>query len=415
MNEHLKNNTVWFPKIALPRGTDRNEHLNSSSVRFPGNSVSGDTAKVEHLIETPKRTAVKMAPLIRLSGRIFSKLQTSTTMKSTAIVPILITLIVFSLAGCGDGDSVSDAYGTFEATEINVTPEVGGRLLHFDVQEGEKLEAGQAAAQIDTVQAHLERMQLRAQRAAVRSRLVTVRAQEAVYREQIAVATRELERTERMLAGNAATQKQYDDISGQIRILERQLESVDAQRANVNAEMESIDAGIARIEDRIARSAIVNPVAGTVLARYAEAQELVAAGRPLYRIADLETMYLRVFVSGNQLPDVTIGAQVRVLIDGEDGSLQELPGEVSWISDKAEFTPRIIQTREERVNLVYAVKIRVPNPDGQIKIGMPGEVVFSSRHAQNRHAERSETQNRDAERSETQNRHAERSPERNEV
>ncbi|MCA1803096.1 MAG: HlyD family efflux transporter periplasmic adaptor subunit [Rhodothermaceae bacterium] len=274
-----------------------------------------------------------------------------------------------------------------------MTPEVGGRLLHFTVQEGERLEAGQAAAQIDTTQAHLERMQLVAQREAVRSRLVTIRAQEAVYREQIAVATRELERTERMLAGNAATQKQYDDLSGQIRILERQLESVDAQRANVNAEMASIEAGIARIEDRIARSSITNPVAGTVLARYAEAFELVAAGRPLYRIADLETMFLRVFVSGTQLQEVKIGAAVRVLIDGADGSLQELPGEVSWISDKAEFTPRIIQTREERVNLVYAIKIRVRNPDGQIKIGMPGEVVFTpERHPEghpDRHPERS--------------------------
>jgi HlyD family secretion protein len=297
-------------------------------------------------------------------------------MKTTAVIPILITLIAFSLTGCGDGDAVSDAYGTFEATEINITPEVSGRLLHFNVREGEKLEAGLTAAQIDTVQAHLERMQLRAQRGAVRSRLVTIRAQEAVYREQIAVATRELERTERMLAGNAATQKQYDDLSGQIRILERQLESVDAQRANVDAEIESTDARIALIDDRISRSAIVNPVAGTVLSRFAEAHELVAAGRPLYRIADLETMFLRVFVSGTQLQEVKIGAPVQVLIDGADGSLQELPGEVSWISDKAEFTPRIIQTREERVNLVYAVKIRVPNPGGQIKIGMPGEVII---------------------------------------
>jgi HlyD family secretion protein len=391
MNDHLKNKSLRFPINALPRGTGRNEHLNSSSVRFPGNSVSGDTVKNRPMDYIKNRTTDKTDVLNRLSGSNFSKHQTHTPMKRMARISILITLIAVTLAGCGDGDAVSDAYGTFEATEVNVTPEVGGRLLHFDVREGERLEAGVTAAQIDTTQANLERMQLQAQREAVRSRLVTIRSQEAVYREQITVATRELERTERMLAGNAATQKQYDDLSGQIRILERQLESVNAQRANVNAEMASIDAGIARIEDRIARSAIVNPVSGTVLARYAEAHELVAAGRPLYRIADLETMFLRVFVSGSQLPEVTIGAPVRVLIDGADGSLQELPGEVSWISDKAEFTPRIIQTREERVNLVYAVKIRVPNPDGQIKIGMPGEVVFNPRQAQNRHAERSGT------------------------
>lgn len=348
-----------------------------------GDDFMNETRKTtikKPLKNTIRQKSVKAETTNGQSCRIYRNHQKHSTMKTTAVIPILIILITFSLAGCGDSDAVSDGYGTFEATEINITPEVSGRLLYFGVMEGEKLEAGQTAAQIDTTQAHLERLQLLAQREAIRSRLMTIRAQEAVYREQIAVANRELERTERMLAGNAATQKQYDDISGQIRILERQLESVNAQRASVNAEMESIDARIALTKDRISRSVIMNPVAGTVLARYAEEYELVAAGRPLYRIADLETMYLRVFVGGSQLPDVNIGAPVRVLIDGSDGSLQELPGEVSWISDKAEFTPRIIQTREERVNLVYAVKIRVPNPDGQIKIGMPGEVVFNPRH-----------------------------------
>lgn len=279
------------------------------------------------------------------------------------------------LAGCGPGNDTSDAWGSFEATEVMVSAEAGGRLLSFDVEEGARLDSGQMAGLVDTIPLNLKVRQLEAQKEAVLSRLVNIRAQADVLREQKAVAEVELERIRRMFGDGAATQRQLDDVSGRIRILDRQIDASGAEVGSIRSEARVIDAQIAELRDLTERSAIRAPVSGTVLAKYAEAGEMAARGKPLFKLADLETMYLRAYISGAQLGEVRLGQPVEVLFDGPDGILDRLSGEVSWIASRGEFTPRTIQTREERVTTVYAIKVRVRN-DGRLKIGMPGEVRF---------------------------------------
>ncbi len=279
------------------------------------------------------------------------------------------------LSSCAPGDDTSDAYGNFEADDILISAEAGGELVEFSVVEGQTLQAGERVGLVDTTQLALRREQLLAQRQAVSSKAGNVLAQIAVLEEQKRVAVRERERVERLLADSAATRKQYDDIAGNIAVLDRQIRSVETQNAPVVAEVRAIDAQIAQVEDQLRSSAIVNPVAGTVLTRYADAHELTTYGRPLYSIADMQMLTLRAYISGAQLPHIRLGETVKVLIDEDAEKNSELSGTVSWISSKAEFTPRVIQTKEERVNMVYAIKIRVPN-DGRLKIGMPGEVRF---------------------------------------
>ena len=282
------------------------------------------------------------------------------------------------LTGCGNGEPTSDAYGNFEATETLVSSEATGRLLAFDVEEGQVLDAGAVVGLVDTTQLALQRAQLRASREAVRAKRQSVRAQIAVLEAQKRVALTEKARIEKLLENDAAPRKQWDDILGQIDVLDRQIASVRTQTAAIEAEIAALDAQIDQVEDRLARSRIVNPVAGTVLVTFAEPHELTAAGKPLYKIADLDVMDLRAYVSGAQLPHLRLGQRVTVLIDENRTDLRALEGEVTWIASEAEFTPKLIQTKEERVNLVYAFKVRVANPDGVLKIGMPGEVRFEA-------------------------------------
>lgn len=289
---------------------------------------------------------------------------------------ILIVLAWIAL-GCGSGNDRSDAYGNFEAIEITVTPEVSGRLIFFNVDEGMRLDSGTAVGLVDTVQLDLRRRQLQAAKLSVFAQSQNARSQSAVIEEQERVLLREKERMDNLLKEHAATQKQWDDIDGQLRVLGKQKASTKTQESAILSEIASLDAQIAQIDDQIRRSWIVNPVAGTVLTKTAEPGEIIAAGRALYQIADLTNLDLRVYISGEQLPHVRIGQAVDVRIDQDASSNQHLQGHVSWIASRAEFTPKIIQTKEERVHQVYAVKIRVAN-DGRLKIGMPGEVVFSS-------------------------------------
>jgi HlyD family secretion protein len=279
--------------------------------------------------------------------------------------------------GCGSGNDRSDAYGNFEAIEITVTPEVSGRLIFFNVEEGMSLDSGAVVGLIDTVQLDLRRRQLRAAKQSVFAQSLNARSQVAVIEEQERVLLREKERIENLLKEHAATQKQWDDIDGQLRVLEKQKASTRTQESAILSEAASLDAQIAQIDDQIRRSWIVNPVSGTVLTKTAEPGEIIAAGRTLYQIADLTQLDLRVYISGEQLPHVKIGQAVDVRIDRDASTDHHLQGHVSWIASRAEFTPKIIQTKEERVNQVYAVKIRVAN-DGRLKIGMPGEAVFAS-------------------------------------
>lgn len=286
-----------------------------------------------------------------------------------------IILIAALITGCGRDSSLSDAYGNFEADEVMVSSESNGKILLLEVNEGRQLDSGYLAAVIDTTDFVLKIAQLQAQKKAVAARLDNIRAQMEVSRQQKKNLQTDQARLEKLFKDGAATQKQIDDINGQIDLVELQTESIGTQQAAVVAEMELINTQISQVQESIKRCCIINPVKGTVLERFAAAGEITAFGKPLYKIANLDEIILRIYVSGDQLPAIRIGEQVKVLVDKDKSSNNQLPGVITWISQSAEFTPKIIQTKEERVNLVYAVKVLVKN-DGSLKIGMPGEVRF---------------------------------------
>lgn len=281
------------------------------------------------------------------------------------------------LTACNNGNHTSDAYGNFEATEVEVAAEVNGKLMEFNVEEGQTLHQDEVIGYIDTMQLHLKKEQLKANREAIAAKTSNVLAQIDVLEEQLKVLQTEKQRTENLLKDQAATPKQMDDINGQISVTESQIKSIRTQNISVLSEIKAMDAQIAQIEDQIEKSLLKNPVEGTVLVKFAEPSEFATVGKPLYRIANLDYLFLRAYATGAQLPHIEIGEEVRVLIDETSTENQALSGTISWISDEAEFTPKIIQTKEERVNLVYAFKVRVPN-DGRMKIGMPGEVQFAA-------------------------------------
>ena len=287
---------------------------------------------------------------------------------------IIITVLMF-LGGCSNNKQKSDAYGNFEATETIVSSESSGKLNEFNVEEGMLIEAGETVGYIDTNQLYLKKNQLAQQKNTTRTKFKNVSAQVSVLQEQKRVALREKERIERLLKDEAATGKQLDDINGSIDVINRQINSIEMQNTTTNEELKGLDVQIAQVVDQLQKSSITNPVKGTVILKLAEQGEIVSFGKPLYKIADISTMELRAYVSGAQLTEIKLGQKVKVLIDDGAKGYKTLEGEISWISSKAEFTPKIVQTKEERVNLVYAFKVRVVN-DGSIKIGMPGEVVF---------------------------------------
>ena len=281
---------------------------------------------------------------------------------------------VLLIASCNNKET-ADAYGNFEATETTISAEANGRILLYKVEEGTLLKTGDTVGLIDTTDLHLKRLQLVAQRTAVASKRENLYAQTAVYKQQQENLEKDRQRIANMLLEQAATPKQMDDVAGAIAVAGRQISAVQSQQSALNGELSVMDAQIAQVEQNIRRCYLTNPVNGTVLASFAEAGEVTAFGKPLYKIADLSVMELRVYISGRMLSAVKIGQKAKVFIDDEKDALRELTGEVSWVSPTAEFTPKIIQTREERVNLVYAVKLRVKN-DGSLKIAMPAEVIF---------------------------------------
>ena len=283
------------------------------------------------------------------------------------------------LAGCNPNKYPYDASGTFEATEVIVSAETSGRLQWFSVEEGDRLEAGEEIGLIDTIQLYLSKRQLQASRQAVGSRTLDIPRQIAALEQQIATQQHEKERIERLIAADAANTKQLDDINSSIAVLERQLaaqtESLQSSNKSISGEMSGVEAQIASVEDRIQRSRIKSPIQGTVLVKYAEESEFTSTGMPLFKVADLDQMILRAYVTSGELTQLKIGQQVKVHTDFGDNQSRKYTGTVSWISDQAEFTPKTIQTKDERENLVYAVKIAVEN-DGYIKIGMYADVTF---------------------------------------
>jgi HlyD family secretion protein len=289
---------------------------------------------------------------------------------------ILIWAITLSLLGCGNKKGNYDASGTFEATEVIVSAQAAGQIEQFAVTEGQTLEVNQEVGVIDTVQLYLKKKQLLASMQAVDSRTYTVSLQIASLKQQIAKQETELARFRNLVKSNAATQKQVDDIQSSIEVLQKQLaaqtETLQNNNSSLSAEIRALYIQVEQVDDLIRKSIISSPISGIVLSKYAEKGELAGQGKALFKIADLNHIYLRAYITADQLTQLKLNQEIAVFADfGEE--MREYKGTITWISDKAEFTPRTILTKNERANLVYAVKIAVPN-DGYLKIGMYGEV-----------------------------------------
>lgn len=272
-----------------------------------------------------------------------------------------------------------DAQGTFEATEVVLSAEVTGRILELDIDEGQKIAVGQTLGAIDSVQIYLQRKQLMAQQSALLGSRPDIKKQVAALREQIAKQKSEEKRVGNLLRDGAATQKQYDDIEAYIKVLESQLEAslstLDKNTATINDNSMALEAQIDALGDLLSKCRIVSPTEGTVLVKYAQAGELASAGKPLVKIADLDNIYLRAYFTSSQLSGIKLGDTVKVVADFGADERYDYQGRVVWISSESEFTPKTIQTKESRANLVYAVKIAVNN-DGRLKIGLAGEVIL---------------------------------------
>ena len=291
----------------------------------------------------------------------------------------IVYIAAVVLAASCSTETEFDAQGTFEATEVVVSSEATGRILNFEVEEGMAVEANQMVGAIDSVQLHLQRKQLVAQQSALLGSRPDVKKQVAALREQITKQNEELLRVENMLKDGAATKKQKDDIEAQIKILERQLDAtlstLGKNTSTINDNSAALEAQIAALDDRISKCSILSPVGGTVLVKYAEAGELASVGKPLMKIADLKNIYLRAYFTSDQLANIKLGDEVKVVADFGGEERYDYTGRVAWISSESEFTPKTIQTKDSRANLVYAVKIAVEN-DGRLKIGLAGEVVL---------------------------------------
>ena len=289
---------------------------------------------------------------------------------------ILIGLIIgLAIVSCNNQKNGSDAFGNFEADDQLISSEIAGKLLSCNFEEGMTLSKGAEIAVVDTVPILLQISQLKSQQLTIQARKQSVKSQLAVVEQQKKNLDVDKARIDNMLKDGAATQKQKDDITGNLELLAKQKESTRSQETVLTGESEVVDTQLAQLQDKLNRCRIVSPINGLVLERYKKAGELVGQGQSLCRIADVSSLNLRVFVSGDQLPHLKIGQKVKVLIDDTATTNKTLEGTVSWISSEAEFTPKIIQTKVERVKLVYAVKIKVAN-DGALKIGMPGEIKF---------------------------------------
>jgi len=299
-------------------------------------------------------------------------METMRTKKLQILISLIIGLAIFS---CNNQKDSSDAFGNFEADDQLISSEIAGKLLSCNFEEGMTLSKGAEIAVVDTVPLLLQISQLRSQQITIQSRKQSVKSQLAVVEQQKKNLEVDRARIDNMLKDGAATRKQKDDVTGNLELLDKQKESTRSQESILTGESAVLDTQLAQLQDKLNRCRIVSPINGLVLERYKKTGELVGQGQSLCRIADVSSLNLRVFVSGDQLPHLKIGQKVKVLIDDTATKNKTLEGTVSWISSEAEFTPKIIQTKVERVKLVYAVKIKVAN-DGALKIGMPGEIKF---------------------------------------
>lgn len=281
-------------------------------------------------------------------------------------------LILINLVACNKNNNKADGYGNFEATEVTISAEASGKIEYLNLEEGAIVAPNTQVGLIDTIQLYLSKQQLIASKNTIASKSGNVLSQTAVLNEQLKTTLIEQKRIQNMFAENAATKRQVDEINGKVNVLNEQIKSIKTQEAPISNEQKSIDVQIEKINDQIQKCKITSPFQGTVLAKYSEENEITNFGKPLYKLADLTTMTLRVYISEKQLNQIKVGQKVTVKIDTQE-DMKSYPGTISWISSSAEFTPKIIQTKEERANLVYAVKVNVKN-DGSLKIGMPAEM-----------------------------------------
>jgi len=296
-------------------------------------------------------------------------------MKKTPFILSAAALLV--LASCSNGKKNFDASGSFEAEEIIISSEATGTIKQLTIEEGETLKAGQLIGHIDSIQLYLKKKQAQAQINAALSKKPNVSIQLASLEEQLKTAEKEQQRITSLVKADAATTKQLDDINGNIEVIKKQIvaqkSSLDISSEGINNEVIPIELQIEQLNDQLQKCKIINTVNGTVLTKYAEANEMAAVGKPLYKIADLTSIILRAYISGDQLTQTKVNQTVKVNTDDGNGGFKQTEGIITWISDKAEFTPKTIQTKDERANMVYALKIKVKN-DGSYKIGMYGEV-----------------------------------------
>ncbi len=298
-------------------------------------------------------------------------------MRKNISAALVAALAAFTLAACEQKEKDYDATGVFEATEITVSAEQSGKLLQLDVEEGDKIGRGVQVGLTDTVQLYLKARQIGATKLVYASQRPDAGKQVAALRQQLAKAREECDRFSALVRDGAANRKTLEDAQSQVKVLERQLEaqlsSLGTSTSSLNAQMGTADVQRLQVADQLRKCHILSPAAGTVLEKYAEAGEFAAAGKPLFKIADLDNMRLRAYVTSAQLRRVRLGQTVKVFADYGGGERKEYKGRVAWISSKAEFTPKTILTDDERADLVYAVKVAVKN-DGFLKIGMYGEV-----------------------------------------
>jgi HlyD family secretion protein len=289
----------------------------------------------------------------------------------------LIVLLSLVAYGCGSSSIQADASGNFEANETIVSAEATGKILDFKVVEGQTLKAGEVVGYVDTTQLALRKKQLNYSIRALLAKQPDMASQLATVQEQIETAKFEKKRVENLLRSDAATKKQLDDLNAQLAFLQKQYNATKTSLAVTTQSLQSetlpLKAQIEQTQDQMQKSVIVNPIDGTVLTKYMEKQEVTTVGKALYKIADVSMLTLRVYITGGQLPEIKLNQPVEVLVDAPDGKYKNYTGTIAWISDKAEFTPKTIQTKDERANLVYAIKVNVKN-DGFLKVGMYGEL-----------------------------------------
>jgi len=293
-----------------------------------------------------------------------------------------VTLIscVLALGSCNNNENQFDATGTFEADEVIVSAEASGKLLTFSVEEGQEVSKGEQVGIIDSTQLHLSKLQLIENQKAVLAGRPDTRTQIEATKKEIQNALLDKSRIENLVKGEVASQKQLDDINAKLEVLQARLaaqqNSLLTTTTSLNEQSNAISVQLAIAQDQLQRCRIVNPIDGTVLTKYAMQNEMTLPGKALYKIANMNTIILRAYISGSQLSQIKLGQQAKVLVDAPDDGYKEYSGTIGWVSDKAEFTPKTIQTKDERANLVYAVKINVKN-DGFLKLGMYGEVKFN--------------------------------------